>query len=301
MKREIIVLIAAMLIVLPLASAGMLDWLGITGKTATQQENVNITVGNTGPNITSVSAISNVDLNKYGISDGKKTVTFTFVGYDHDGKADLDVSTAFARFTLGVESERNVSCTLVGDIDAKSRNYTCSIDMYYFDGAGSWTINASIKDFSSEQAINDTTSFTVTSLDGLDISPADLTFPAVNPGAADQSATNDPTVLNNTGNQNYNKIELNATKLVGELYTDFKIGADLFSAKISDPACSGGNAMTNSTYVTITDAALSKGNLTAGNGKEEIFYCMTSVPAGLVKQSYSTFAEGAWSIQVSVV
>jgi hypothetical protein len=300
MKKEILILIIASLIVLPLASAGIFDW--ITGKAA-QTQGVNITVGNTGPQITNVSAIANVNLNKYGLNDGKKTVSFSFIAYDHDsytGYVDLDDATAYANFTKVSEGLREASCSAVGNIDTNSRNYTCSIDMYYFDATGSWAVTAYIRDKSAVAAINDTTTFTVNSLDAMDLSPAALTFPTLIPGATNQEATNDPTVLNNSGNQNFTIIEINATILTGESDNSIKIGADLFKVNsthgVAD-ACSA-DAMSNSTYVTITGASLIRGNLTAGNGKEQLYYCLTSAPAILTKQSYSTAAEGAWSVNV---
>ena len=304
MKKEILILVIVSLLVLPLASAGIFDW--ITGKAA-QTQGVNITVGNTGPQLTNVSAIANVGLNKYGLSDGKKTVFFSFIAYDHDsynGYVDLDDATAYANFTKASEGLReNTSCSAIENIDDNSRNYSCSIDMYYFDAAGSWTVTAYIKDKSAAPAINDTTTFTVNSLDAMDLSPAALTFPTLIPGATNQEATNDPTVLNNSGNQNFAVIEINATRLTGESDNSIKISADLFKVNSTHgaaDACSA-DAMSNSTYVTITGAVLNKGNLTAGNAKEQLYYCLTSAPAYLTKQAYSTGAEGAWSVNVRTV
>ncbi|MFH1803116.1 MAG: hypothetical protein ABH864_06755 [archaeon] len=65
----------------------------------------------------------------------------------------------------------------------------------------------------------------------------------------------------------------------------------------------GGVTMVNGTELEIYGAILNRGNHTANNGvtgQEQLYFCIPSVPAGLISQSYSTSVTGsdAWKVQI---
>jgi hypothetical protein len=292
MKKEIIVVMIAMMLVLPLASANIFDF--ITGNAASNPTDVNIPVSNTAPIITAVSAISAQD----PAEGSARAVAFTFTAYDHDDYADINTTSGSATFTNGGEATRSAACT-AGSGSGKTISFTCSIDMWYWDAAGTWTVTASVKDLSAASATNDTTSFTYNSLTAFVMSPSILTWDAIAPGATNQASNNDPTLMNNTGNYVSSNIQINATSLVGQTSADYKIGADLFVANIAD-SCAAGTALSNSTYIQVASAGLNRGNLSAGSSaQEEVYYCLTLMPAEMTKQTYSTTGAGAWTLKVT--
>jgi hypothetical protein len=287
MKKEIIVVMIAMMLVLPLASASIFDF--ITGKATSNPTNVDLPVANTGPNITSVAAIDAKDPTESSTS----AVTFTFIAYDHDGWADLNTATAAAKFTKIGEATRSGGCTQVGgNVSRKELNFTCTVDMQYYDAAGNWTINVSVSDMSAVITSDSSASFTYNSLTAFTMAPDTLTWAAIPPGATNQASNNDPTVLSNTGNYVSDDVEISATNLTGEIEPT-KIGADLFVANVAD-SCSGGNALVDASYVNITSATLPRG----ATAQEQIYYCLTLMPPEMTKQTYSTVAEGAWTLQI---
>jgi len=290
MKKSVIAFIClALLFAMPLASAGFWQWL--TGK-ATQPTNVDIGVGNTAPTIPSVETISDVS----PTSTTFKTVTFNFTAYDHDENTDLNDSTASATFTKDAVTRSDVLCS-PGAASGKTKDYSCSIDMWYFDVPGVWSVSVTVKDNSDATATNSTTTFNYSPVTAFEISPPTLTWGTLSPGAIDQKSNNDPTIMNNTGNYESSAITINATDLKGLTLNTKIIYGSNFSSNTLD-AC-GGTALSSSVFVNVTGAALARGNLSLGGGvgQEELFYCL-NVPPSVTKQSYSTSEMGAWTIKV---
>jgi hypothetical protein len=302
MKKSVIAVICfALLLAIPFASAGLWGW--ITGKVSEQPTDVNVPIGNTAPTIPFVQAISAQTPIEAGYTD----VIFKFEAYDHDNSTDLDDATALAKFTRGGETTRSAACT-VSSSSNEYRNYTCTIRMWYWDGAGSWNVNVTVADLSAARAENSTASFTYNELTALVLSPSTLSWPTVTPGSVNQPSNNDPTVLNNTGNHASDDIEINATNLNGTgSRTDLFVDANLFASSQSNgDECDAGAYTLIASYFTqiinSTDspATLPRGNLSLGGGtaQENLYYCLTEVDAALIKQTYTTTANGAWTIKI---
>ena len=299
-KSEILILIAAVLLVMPLASAGIFDFL-FTGKSTTQPTEVNADVGNTVPQIIWVEPIADVQPSE----EANTTVTFKFTAYDHDSNLasvnDISDSSAWANFTKGGEATRSVevACTAEdAQITDKTKNYTCSIDMWYWDKAGiDWNINTHICDTSGACAENVSTTFKYDSLLAFKMSPNALNWTNLIPGDNDTGASNDPTILNNTGNADPSKIQINATELLGNIDVTKTIRAENFSANIVDSA--GGTPLVTSINETIASATLLHGNLSIGGGiAQRNLYYYLYVPSTVTKQTYTTLINGAWEVKV---
>ncbi|GAJ20229.1 unnamed protein product, partial [marine sediment metagenome] len=72
------------------------------------------------------------------------STTFNFTATDTDGYDNINVSTAQARFQRVDETTRlNLSCVNWSQ-SGDNVNFTCTINMWYFDGYGDWTINVTI-------------------------------------------------------------------------------------------------------------------------------------------------------------
>ena len=306
-KRGIYILVLFSIIILTtsIVSAGffgdLLDKLKITGKLGSQDVSLNITV-------TSGAAptIPRIDNQTANIIDGPNEgpnptyIIINFTAYDVDEFTNLDDNSANVSVGKSGETNRtNVSCSWVADYDVYYANYTCNITMWWWDGAGDWTIYANISDLQANTATNSTETFYIGATDGIENNITSVSWGTISPGATNQAA-NEIAGLNNTGNMNQ-WIEVNATDLVGETDPAFALGASNFS--VNGTSC-GGGVMTNNTYLNITDTQLLKGNYTKndGSGQEILHFCLEECNSNLEAQYYSTSTSkngyGPWVIQV---
>ncbi|MFQ5531138.1 MAG: hypothetical protein ACE5ES_00830 [Candidatus Nanoarchaeia archaeon] len=262
-----------------------------------QPTNVTVTVsGAIAPQIVFVSSI----LNPFPIELGSTTITFNIHMSDGDGVNNLDDASVNATFTKPGEAVRqDFNCPLQNDIDGLTANYSCSIDMQYFDENGNWGVTVRGMDTEGNVATNDTATFSYQLLKAIVVSPGLITFPTVNPGSTNQQSNNDPTTVNNTGNDN-RSFNLNAIDLSGETDSSFSIPAANFSVHATSGSECTGTVLVNGTSTTITSSLLDNGNLSLGGGvaQETIFYCIRQVPANLPSQQYSTLGGGSWVISI---
>jgi hypothetical protein len=127
------------------------------------------------------------------------------------------------------------------------------------------------------------------------------------PGASNQKSNNDPSILNNTGNYVSSDIEVNSTDLNGTgVRNELFIDADDFASSGTFNSECAGDAFTTSEFTPIrlsntTAVSLPRGNLSEGGGiaQATLYYCLTTVNVTLVKQSYTTAANGAWTVKVA--
>jgi len=263
---------------------------------------INVTsVPNQAPQITFVSPIPNTDPTE----SSSKLITFYATMYDADGVGDLNDASVNASFSKSGQTTRyNSSCVLVGDLDANSANYSCTITMWYFDGNGAWTITVYGEDDEPASATNDTETFTYNLLQAIVISPTQISLD-VQTGAKNQTSDNDPTTVNNTGNAEITSGNLRVIgiDLYGETDDSVFIGVGNFSVDIdtggSPPAECDGTTFVNGTETGITGATLPKGNLSVGGGagQEQLYYCIRQVPQ-ISSQTYSTSKAGSWTIKI---
>ncbi|MFH1787275.1 MAG: hypothetical protein ABH811_00565 [archaeon] len=315
-KREIIwIFLLLMIILIPGVLAGFSDWFKkVTGQASTEGPvdfNISVGTGNA-PTITQVWNWSGAVTLNDGPSNTNLTINFSVTDADtasnlKDSSATINVSKS------GVGRINNSACTKY-ESSGNFANYTCNVTMWWWDSDGVWTINISIQDTQGNKAINDTTNITINMVTGFVSGPGNLTFGTLEPGTTNQTPTNWIT-LNNTGNQDVgtHNVQFNATDLKGETTdtqglwaTNFSVGPTTGAAK---PECdSGGSTSTNMTNGTsgdsfepIYDSVLIAGNFSINNnvtGQETLYVCIQKLGLGLSQQSYSTLAEGAWTIKV---
>lgn len=299
-ETGVLVLSLLAIFVVFLSFSGALD--SITGQATSRPTNVSITVGNNAPQIISVSYIPAQQVTEAGVT----YVTFYFSAYDQDGAVNLNGSSAAGYFQLTGEATRsNLSCVSVGSLDAFTTNYSCTVDVWYFDGAGSWTINATIYDINGAYAENSTTTFTLQETTAIVISPDALTWPTLSVSDTNRTSNNDPVVINNTANKDIdpNNVTVNAVSLQGQTVLSEYIYAENFTVDIdtggSPPAECNGPYMINNTAVGIVGATVPAGNLSAGQGQEDLYFCLTELPSTISAQTYSTQNTGPWTVSVS--
>lgn len=293
----IIVVVAVVIFAAGLAWDRIL--LKATGFATSGTADVNITVGNNAPFVTFVSPVPATDPSENGV----RNVTFTFVANDLDGVANLNDSTARAYVNFSSDPVRtNSSCSHVADLNGTSANYSCTINMWYFDGAGGWSIHANISDVNSATGTNHSPTFTYNQLTAMVMSPSTLTWATLTLTSENQSSNNDPVLINNTGNDPIasGSVRVNAIDLGGEVITDEYIYAGNFSVGTTSPGC-GSTTLVNGTATGITGASLPRGNHSVNDGstgQEQLYYCITALNSDISAQAYSTAAGGAWTVDI---
>jgi len=321
-KKRVVYLVVIslflLLIIASFVSAGFWDWLKnprITGKAATSgQTNVSISVaGMTAVTIlvfNSTLTGANMNPTEYGSNFIFFNVTVT----DADGASDINVSSVRASFNKTGETTRsNSTCSYKsGEDTTNSKNFTCSIEMWYWDAPGSWTINVTANDLGNMTYINNvTTVLAYGQLQSIVMAPNSLSWESVSIGATNQTSNNDPTTINNTGNYDVTSgnVQVQGINLYGATGDFINVGNFSSDIATGGAACSGaacteclGSVLANGTYQGITGSILSAGNLSEGGGvaQEQLYYCLRLAPLGIPSQAYSTNNTNgaAWTVKI---
>lgn len=311
-------LLVLIVLMISFASAGVGDWFRqITGR-ATANADANVTL--TGDNEVIIyiwnSTLTGtvVDPN----SGSYLTIRFNVTVTDLDGSADINTTSIRSNFTRAGEPLRENNTCEEGPTFGDSINFTCAIDMWYFDEPGVWNISVSATDFGTGTIVlNDSTQFTYGTLNEVVASLSLISFGSVSQGEVNQSSSNDPLILNNTGNVDFTNISINASDLIGETTPSDYIAVANLSVSNSTSGSDGSardecltttlNGVTASTlinrtnYVQVINTTLSRGNLSLNDGtaQEDIYFCIRTVPTGIVSQAYSTAASGNWVVNTA--
>ncbi len=315
----------AVVLAMSLVSSGFWDSIraSITGRATSQTFNLNISAGNSAPNITAVYIGTSYDPTEQGPTGNITSVTFYFTANDSDGYQNIDTTSAKANFTFynatSTIVRTNTSCSSLGSIESKTLNFSCTIALWYFDPQSAlWGVTAYVQDNSAAVGQNTTKNFTYANLKAFKIHPTAFTFASINPGSTNTSSNNDPLVLNNTGNYHFaqttQNITVNATDLVGEANSAYALYANNFTVGNTTGGsplieCGGaGNLsaggsffMTKSANKNITSAVVGYGNLSAGSGTGQgnLYICLTKAGNEITSQAYSTNgpnSNGAWTV-----
>ncbi|MDO8511265.1 MAG: Ig-like domain-containing protein, partial [Nanoarchaeota archaeon] len=279
-------------------------------------EFTNFTAVNAAPAVYWVAPVHSQSITEGGIA---QIINISFNVSDANGKDDIDNSSAQIRINLVGETDRTNSSCVASSSTSTTIQFNCTVGVWYFDGAGSWTINVSVRDKSSTYAENRSTTFELLSTTAMTMSPNALTWPTVELGRTNITANNDPIRINNTGNKNIavGGITVTGYNLQGITTPTEFINAENFSIFPVNNTGSGGpiecngTQMFNGTSGTAAPQVISIANITRGNnsiddgtaasGQEELFVCLRFIPAGITRQGYSTAgaSSGPWTVAIS--
>lgn len=308
-KGEItIIVFITLILIVPLISAGIIGdaWDKITGKATSSPVTISVSVTSAPPTIYYISYNTPIILTE---GPSLTYVVMNFSVNATNGAASLNNASATLNITKAGQPIRVNTCT-VKDWSGNYANYTCNLTMDWYNQDGVWTIYANISDFGGNYVTNSTKTVTVNTLTGMVMSPTALTFSNIIAGSTNQTATNDPITLNNTGNQNITagNIKINAIDLAGE--TDHS--KFLFASNFSAGIYTGGNiecnvtasatAMVNVTDTVVANAALNIGNFPLNDGatgQERLYVCLRKAGYELTQQAYSTTALGSWTVKIA--
>jgi len=178
---------------------------------------VSLTIGSSAPVITYVVTGQTVTP-----LDGTTTVlSISFNVSDANGFEDINVSSAIVTINRSGEPDKGNSTCVQVEASGNEMQINCSVIIWYFDANGTWSINVSISDNSTLNIINASETATVGVLTAIQINPSSISFGgSLSVGDTNVSATDDPLVVNNTGNQNFVHVNITAIDLAGTTTTE---------------------------------------------------------------------------------
>jgi len=263
---------------------------------------------NYAPQITKIINPGSINLNE---GPSATNVSINFTVHDSDGASDLNLSTIVATMFKNGQSKRNkINCSLINSAGIEA-NYSCRVEMWWFDIDGVWNVNVSINDSVNNKAVNNTLAVIVNTLTSFVSGTGNITFAGLLAGTYNQTATNDPIVLNNTGNQNITagQVSVNATHLLGEANSNLGIWAGNYSVGISTGGLAECNYLNSATstrmnqtygsFTNIKNSVLPPGNYTINDGtaQEQLYMCILEIGSELSQQYYST--NKSWTIKIN--
>ncbi len=229
------------------------------------------------------------------ILGGMRNVLINFSATDLNGAVDLNDLTArveIYNISKGINPGMRVnsSCSIIAS-GGNTKNYTCTIGMWYFDPAGNYIVNATIGDNSGNKTENSSSVFSYESTFGFTVYPGAISWGILNPGDINKLSI-DNLKINNTGNVNFTAINITAYNLSGASDSSYYILASNFFASVNPGECSfPASQLDENVNVSIGSfSSLAPGNLSINDGtaQEEIFFCLAQVPSVLPMQIYST-------------
>ncbi|MBU1030411.1 MAG: right-handed parallel beta-helix repeat-containing protein [Nanoarchaeota archaeon] len=245
----------------------------------TESKQINIlltaTPSNTAPTITSVQSLS-----AQNPTDGTTTsVEINFTVQDTDSNHNhTSTSVSFTKDAVS----RTGTCSN-NTLDSENVTYNCSVDMQYYDLPGSWTINVSIEDDEGESAYNDTTTFTYNYLYAFRLEKASISFSSAVPGTQGLNASDDPQILNNTGNANFTYVNITGYDLA---FGANRIGFGNFTV----------NATVDSAGFKVGSNNLISG-ATLPRNSTQYLYIWLDLPTSLLNGTYTTNSTTQWLIE----
>ena len=172
--------------------------------------------------------------------------------------------------------------------------------MLYYDEGGPWDITISARDKGNQTwQYNKSVSFDYGIIESVNLSIGNIIWPETSFGQQNTTPT-DYVIIDNTGNYN-GTVYLNATDLMGEIDTNYRIGADNFTAYwnngTGNQQCIG-NQLSNGISTPITLSNSNPGDLSIGDGsgQSELHYCIPNFPF-VLSQTYSTAVGNPWEIR----
>jgi hypothetical protein len=204
-------------------------------------------------------------------------LAYSFYIEDPQGISNINNGSAYSNVSLN-GLEYGATCTADVGINATTQNYSCSVNMNYYDNATTWRVFVEGGNFNLTNASNQASTFSYSSGNFINVSKADGTVTLNNwastwyPLALDILSSDDPLIISQRGNTYSTNMGVTAYGLTATGTTDY-IPAENFTINVAD-AC-GGTAMVNVTETQVASAYLP--NSVAGT-TENVYVCMEDVP-----------------------
>ncbi|MBI2557708.1 hypothetical protein HYW20_00130 [Candidatus Woesearchaeota archaeon] len=311
-----------------LPQTGVVAWQFTANDTSgnmMQSDIFNFTVNYpTAANAAPVIKINNATFSADPVAGTSVPILLSFNITDPQGVSDINASKFIINLTLGGldgQFRFNISGPDANSEFGTCYNHTepgpgseaarmiinCTLLLMYYDNASAlWTINASIKDISSSAGINDTLRFTYNSLSSISLTYAAVNFSNVFLGQQDVPSS--PLTLNNTGNDDFDMINITASALVGTSITTESIAPTNFYVNITNQTAGAGLQLGAAAVSLIEfdganfgkNASLVHGHTgafapNADKGNRTIFFWVDVPSGGLSSQLFNA----TWNVTVS--
>ncbi|MBS3131201.1 hypothetical protein J4212_02095 [Candidatus Woesearchaeota archaeon] len=236
---------------------------------------------------------------------------FIFNVTDTNGEDDVNEAGAYFNLTLGTANPQyrsNITCRNISKVPADNKViFNCSVRLKYFDNASSnWVINFTVADNNGGTAKNDSRRFTYNTLSSLSFARSFINFSSLNLGQSNQQASA-PLVLNNTGNDDFNQINISAATLFGVDVPSESIGSSSFTVNGTDNGAGNGMPLANGelTIRALTgNLSLNHGHTSANTdyydtvlsprGNQSLYFWVDVPSSGISSQKYNN----TWNITV---
>ncbi len=309
-KRNLIAVLILLIASLPVAYAAYTGFVRGNFK-------VELVISNRNPsiNVSNVTAFS-VD----PISASAALVLISFNVTDSDGASNINASTAIINFTLGnpgfSQFYTNISAVASSEFGtcyngtdgSTSVQINCTVVLPYFANASSsWVVNISVKDTNGGTGRNDTLRFTYNTLSALNLPNASINFSSVNLGQ--QDVPSNRLILNNTGNDDFDQINISVADLIGQSISSEFVGVGNFSVNISNENAGIGQRLSKITLPikeydpsgvnTAENASIIHGHTNAfapnkDKGNRTLYFWVDVPSSGLSAQLYNN----TWNVTV---
>ena len=214
-----------------------------------------LVIGNQNPvnislnNVTTLLSSSQFSVDPSSAST--KTILISFNASDPDGPEQINGTNGgkvIVNLTLGTpgnsQFRTQTSCvnTTINNVAGSKHQviFNCTIDMKYYDNASSsWVINITVIDSNSGSARNDSAIFTYNSLAAFSLiargvsEGANLNFSSLFLNDQNKVAKA-PLLLNNTGNNDFDQINITAAALIGLQTASEIIAASSFAVNVTN-------------------------------------------------------------------
>ena len=250
------------------------------------------------------------------VAGGIARISISFNVTDADGTSEINVTTVIVNLTLGGgggQFRYNASGyngglgTCYNHTEVSKVVINCTVLMRYYDNASNnWRINVSIRDTNGAVGYNDSRTFTYNTLSAIAFPRAWINFSSLTLGTNNQQALL-PLVLNNTGNDDFNQINISAATLFGVDVTSESIAASQFRINGTNNGAGNGMPLTNgaltirgltgnlSLYHGHTSALTSYyDTIISAKGNQSLYFWVDVPSSGISSQKYNN----TWNITV---
>ncbi len=261
---------------------------------------------------------------------GNKSFLFSFVATDADGAGNLVNNSAVANVTAIGETTRyndtfvntnDGGCKATNPVGLNGINYSCTINLVFYDAATTWNISVMINDTNGAFAQNNTQTFVIQELTAIQLDQSSISFPTISINKNNISSLLNITITN-TGNDDISGREatgetINITGITlvpstGNTFipaSNFTIGevnaSTGFNGDYCDPSIfKNVTRLQNKTdaqgYSNFSGAINGSSLLAQASENKKVFgICLIHSPNDLQSGTiYSTSSSGSWTIAI---
>jgi len=222
-----------------------------------------LVISNQNPNVT----LNNATFTVNPLSGDTVAILISFNVSDPDSVEQVNGTTGgkvIVNFTLGTPgiSQFRTQTTCVNTtVSANRAIFNCTVRLRYYDNASSaWVINVTVIDSNSGTGRNDTVTFTYNSLAAFSLNTrgvneaANLNFTSLNLNDQDKPAKA-PLLLNNTGNNDFDQINITGADLIGGTTPGEFIGPGNFTVNMTNGTAGLGMPLSRAPQIIRADGA----------------------------------------------